>query len=91
MAVFKSPWSRRTHKVPDYDTDDYILNNSKTKEKITRQDFNNPALTNPMYNWNRSSTRRNHYVDTTLGKAQVEGGIKKWNKKIFGLRKWKNW
>lgn len=90
-VLFKSPFSNRIHPFQDYDDEDYILNNERTEERITRSDFNNPALTRNGWNRNRFSTRVNQYNDITLGKGQLHTSARKFRKKIFGARKWKNW
>lgn len=90
MPILKSPFSNRTHVVPDYEADeDYILNNSTTKERVTQNDLNNNVLTQTNWNWNRNSTRKDQYVDITL--KDTKARIRKWNKRTFGARKWKNY
>lgn len=91
MPTFKSPFSKRIHAVPEYDTEDYILNNSETKERKTQDDFNNDVLTQKNWNWNRHSTRKDKYVDITLDKEQVEARSRKWKDRIYNSRKWRNY
>lgn len=90
MPVIKSPYSGRTHFVPDYDTDDFILPNAKTQEKQSHDEFNNNALTKPNWNMNKFSTRVDEYRDIPLSKEKVEQMAHKW-KKQRTPRSWYNY
>jgi len=84
MPVFKSPFSSRTHAVPEYDTEDYVLNNATTKERITRGDSNaSTVLAQTNWNFNRYSTKTNRYVDITLDTDFIKKGIDEHNARIF--------
>ena len=89
MPVFKSPFSSRTHVVPEY-MEDYILNNSETKERVTQNEPNNDVLTQTGWNWNTNSTKKDNFNDITLRSQQLKNRTRKWNKRIYGARKWKN-
>ena len=71
MPVFKSPTSNRTHAVPEYDAEEYILNNSSTKERILQNDYNHEVLTETNWNLHRWSAKKDRYNDITLDKQKI--------------------
>jgi len=89
MPIFKSPFSPRVHKFMEYD-DDYILNNSITKEKSDIQ-FNNEAITKKGWNLNKESSRKKVYNDVVLDKEYISNKARQNRRKIITPRKWKNW
>lgn len=80
MPIVKSPHSGRTYFVPAYDMDDFILDNSNTKEKISHDEFNNAALTKPMWNLNTYSTKVDEYRDIPIDGENVKKMVKQFTK-----------
>jgi putative lipase involved disintegration of autophagic bodies len=88
MPMFKSPYSSKNHHFQEYD-DDYILLNSKTKEKSDTQ-FNLSVLRDKAWNRNVFSTRKKVYNDIVLDRDQLLARSKKYHKRLKP-RKWYNW
>lgn len=92
MVVIKSPFSSRRFSVPEYELkDDFIYNNSRTKEKKSQNVFNNEGMTNTkMWNWNTWSTKKDEFRDAIIKPKYLdESRIRmiKWRKP----RKWYNY
>lgn len=90
MVVFRSPHSNRTHSVKEYDMDDFVLPNARTKEKQTRNVFRLSALTKKGWNRNVWSTREDRYDDRIIEKKNIRA-LSERHKRTTKPKKWRNW
>lgn len=91
MITIKSPFSSRRHVIPPYEVDlDYVVNNSATKDKLSRGVINNSVNLEKNPTLNVWSIRKNEYRDWTLHKDNISILAEKHKRKLKP-KKWRNW
>jgi hypothetical protein len=75
--IIKSPFGRRRYIVQPYDKKDFILPNSKTKRRSSRNVLNLSAMTSKGWNHEIYNVRKDEYRDWALDDEYIKKSAQK--------------